>query len=215
MTLISCSTQWHGFLAPHELPRELASLTLLVTANTQRGKNEEYVPPIPRRLHSTITSETTPTITTSGDFAKMERLVGEGRGDDERLQNKREDVSLPAEKCRSVGWALESFDDCLACPSALTSAVGSLLSERYYSELGGLIRRSAFVLPGREEATMLGFRALRKGRHALFLVAILPILEHGLRCLFSCANDSPEHFFAQLRQYYTTLDGVSQKRNQE
>lgn len=138
--------------------------------------------------------------------------MGGGRGDDERLQNKRGGVSLPVEKCRSAGWALESFDDCLACPSALTSAIGLLLSERYYSELCGLVRRSAFVLLGREEATMLGFRALREGRHALFLVAILPILEHGLRCLFSCANDSPEHFFAQLRQYYTTLDGVSQKR---
>lgn len=139
----------------------------------------------------------------------MGRLVGGGHGDDERLRSKGGGVFLPVEKCRSAGWALESFNDCLGCPSALTSAVGSLLSERYHSELCSLVRRSAFVLPGREEATMLGFRALREGRHALFLVAILPILEHGLRCLFSCANDSPEHFFAQLRQYYTTLDGVS------
>lgn len=71
-----------------------------------------------------------------------------------------------------------------------------------------MVRHSAFVLPGREGTAMYALEALKEGHDVLFLVAVLPILEHGLRCLFCCANDSPEHFFAQIRQYYSTLDGV-------
>lgn len=108
----------------------------------------------------------------------------------------------------SPSWELSSFDDRLGCPEALSSAVGSLLGEQQRVELSALVRRTAFVLPGREGMVLSALRALAEGRQAFFLVAILPVLEHGLRCLFACANDSPAHLFAQLRQYYSTLDGV-------
>ena len=108
----------------------------------------------------------------------------------------------------SPSWELSSFDDRLGCPEALSSAVGSLLGEQQRVELSALVRRTAFVLPGREGMVLSALRALAAGRQAFFLVAILPVLEHGLRCLFACANDSPAHLFAQMRQYYSTLDGV-------
>lgn len=109
---------------------------------------------------------------------------------------------------RGSHWELSSFDSRLACPPVLISSILYLLSEKL-GDLHSLVRRSAFVVPGREQVVSMALDALKDGRHTLFLVAILPVLEHGLRCLFSCANGSPGHLFAQLRQYYSTLDGVS------
>lgn len=143
-----------------------------------------------------------------------ERTNGTGKG--ATSKGLRDDSGLPllpptpfeADGRSSKAWAPESFDDRLACPKSLSSAVESLLSEHRGGELDALVERSAFVVPGREGMARLALAALREGRHAFFLVAILPVLEHGLRCLFSCANDSPGHLFAHLRQYYSTLDGV-------
>lgn len=78
---------------------------------------------------------------------------------------------------------------------------------RLNRELNDLVKRSAFVMPGREGLAFLALEALRDGRHVLCLVALLPVMEHGLGCLFTFANDSPWH--PQLRQYFSTLDGVS------
>lgn len=157
--------QWHGFLAPAELPREIASFVLAVTLNVF------------------------PNVSVPATMAPVSET----------------------QRARRSGWTLELFDHRLMCPSTLLSAMEALLSNscRRRKELDDLVRCSAFVFPGREGLALFALEALREGRDVLCLVALLPVLEHGLRCLFSCANDSPGHLFAQLRQYYSTLDGVS------
>lgn len=189
---------WHGFLAPRELPRELASLVLLLTT----------------LLSFPVDSSSEEEARETTDV----ECVGEGTGSPPPPSPPpppppQPKTALHTEPQRASWWALDSFDDRLACPQVLTSAVESLLSEQHREELDSLMRRSAFVLPGREGVAILGLRALGDGRSgrrnsAFFLVALLPVLEHGLRCLFSCANGSPGHLFAHLRQYYSTLDGV-------
>ncbi|CAM9412106.1 unnamed protein product, partial [Scytosiphon promiscuus] len=201
---------WHGFLAPRELPRELASLVLMVTLCIPAGPASHQ-----------------------GDMASVERVVGdrEQQQSSPPLPRAQHQPLQTDGSQRAPWWALDSFDGRLAVPPALILAVESLLSERHRGELDALVRRSAFVLPGREDMAILALSALGGGRDgrepeegregaaaaataaaaALFLVAMLPVLEHGLRCLFSCANDSPGHLFAHLRQYYSTLDGFGQK----
>ncbi|CAM9255194.1 unnamed protein product, partial [Laminaria digitata] len=183
---------WHGFLAPHELPAELASLVLTVTisiSDSAARDRDDSGPSLPR-VESPIKR-----YCDNGKSPPPPPPPGPPHD---------QGLALPA-------WELSSFDDRLACPEALSSAVDSLLGEQHRGELSALVRRSAFVLPGREGMVLSALRALAEGRQAFFLVAILPILEHGLRCLFACANDSPAHLFAQLRQYYSTLDGFGQR----
>lgn len=184
---------WHGFLAPRELPRELASLVLLVTLSFPAGSVSER-------------EETE--MNTDVECAAEE---GAGSPPSPPPPPQPKTTTLRADPPRSAWWALDSFDGALACPRGLTSAVDSLLSAEHRDDLDALVRRSAFVLPGREDVALLGLRALGEGRRnggAFLLVALLPVLEHGLRFLFSCANNSPGHLFAHLRQYYSTLDGV-------
>lgn len=243
--------QWHGFLAPHELPTELASLVLTVTISISdyvARDSDDSDPSLPR-VESPIAGdayaspEPEPPSTADGGVAsetagtavgvdasvylgrdlEPAQVVNErsesrraktndqcSRDDDEAPPPLRPPSLLPppAESLAFPAWELSSFDDRLRCPEALSSAVESLLDEKQRGGLSALIRRSAFVLPGREGMVLSALRALAEGRQAFFLVAILPVLEHGLRCLFACANDSPAHLFAQLRQYYSTLDGV-------
>ncbi|CAM9198034.1 unnamed protein product, partial [Ectocarpus sp. 6 AP-2014] len=198
---------WHGFLAPCELPRELASLVLVVTLS--------------------ISADSSPKGET-GDVARF--------GEPPELSSRNLLLSPPTlpktaplldrSSSTTTWWELDSFDNRLACPRALASAVECLLSAQHRDELKTLVRRSAFVLPGREKLTMLALRALggerdaqgdddeeegNGGGSAFFLVAVLPVLEHGLRVLFSCANDSPGHMFAHAQRYYSTLDGFGQR----
>ncbi|CAM9770138.1 unnamed protein product [Ectocarpus sp. 4 AP-2014] len=197
---------WHGFLAPCELPRELASLVLVVTLSISADSSPE--------------GET-------GDVARF--------GEPPELSSRKLPLSPPMlpktapqldrSSSAAAWWELDSFDDRLACPRALTSAVDCLLSAQHRGELKTLVGRSAFVLPGREKLTMFALRALggerdaqgddeeegNGGGIAFFLVAVLPVLEHGLRVLFSCANDSPGHMFAHAQRYYSTLDGFGQR----
>ncbi|CAM9776186.1 unnamed protein product, partial [Ectocarpus sp. 8 AP-2014] len=198
---------WHGFLAPCELPRELASLVLVVTLSISADSSPE--------------GET-------GDVARF--------GEPPELSSRKLPLSPPTlpktapqldrSSSAAAWWELDSFDDRLACPRALASAVECLLNAQHRDELKTLVRRSAFVLPGREKLTMLALRALggerdaqgdddeeegNGGGSAFFLVAVLPVLEHGLRVLFSCANDSPGHMFAHAQRYYSTLDGFGQR----
>lgn len=225
--------QWHGFLAPHELPRELASLVLVLTLSIpdllERGKDaaspssrslildESEPSPEPSLglLRTSIASEvpdnTTASSCTCPDLTPLDRFSSCRKCSHEKVQDDRElSLLLAPLKSESLlpAWALSSFDDRLECPSTLALAVASLLSEKRRQELKALIRCSAFVFPGREDMVLLALKALKEGQYVFFLVAILPVLEHGIRCLFSCANDCPRHLFAQLRQYYSTLDGV-------
>ncbi|CAN0172055.1 unnamed protein product [Ectocarpus fasciculatus] len=197
---------WHGFLAPCELPRELASLVLVVTLSISAVSSPE--------------GET-------GDVARF--------GEPPELSSRKLPLSPPPlpktaprpdqPSSAAAWWELDSFDDRLACPRALATAVERVLSAEHRDELKTLVRRSAFVLPGREKLTMLALRALggerdaqdddeeegNGGGSAFFLVAVLPVLEHGLRVLFSCANGSPGHMFAHAQRYYSTLDGFGQR----
>lgn len=211
--------QWHGFLAPHELPRELASLVLMVTLSlpaelallTAGGTND-----VERTGNKDVRSPSPPLPPPSPSLSSSPLSLP--LLPPQRTTALQTDRPLPPPA--STWWALDSFDERLACPRGLISAIESLLSAQYRHELDALVRRSAFVLPGREGTALLGLRALGDGDNeerdwwrggVLFLVAVLPVLEHGLRCLFSCANDSPEHLLAHLRQYYSTLDGVRMK----
>lgn len=205
--------QWHGFLAPRELPRELASLVLMVTL---------CIPAVPKPPGADMTGvkpayEDREPQQAPRPSPPLPPLSLPTQSQPEPLQTDRSQ--------RTSWWVLDSFDDRLTVPPALILAVDSLLSDQHQGELDALVRRSAFVLPGREDMSVLALRALgggrgpEKGREvaaaaattAFFLVAMLPVLEHGLRCLFSCANDSPGHLFAHLRRYYSTLDGFGQK----
>ncbi|CAN0365800.1 unnamed protein product, partial [Ectocarpus sp. 12 AP-2014] len=197
---------WHGFLAPCELPRELASLVLVVTLSISADSSPEGE---------------------AGDVARF--------WEPPEISSRKLPLSPPMlpktapqvdrSPSAAAWWELDSFDDRLAYPRALASAVECLLSAQHRGELKTLVRRSAFVLPGREKLTMLALRALggerdaqgddeeegNGGGIAFFLVAVLPVLEHGLRVLFSCANDSPGHMFAHAQRYYSTLDGFGQR----
>lgn len=245
--------QWHGFLAPHELPTELASLVLTVTisiSDSVARDSDDSDPSLPRvespvagdayaslkpeppsAADGGVAFETAGSTVGVGASVYLGRDLEPAQVVNERSESRRAKTNNqcsrddddeappplhlppllppPAESLAFPAWELSSFDDRLRCPEALSSAVESLLDEKQRGGLSALVRRSAFVLPGREGMVLSALRALAEGRQAFFLVAILPVLEHGLRCLFACANDSPAHLFAQLRQYYSTLDGVS------
>lgn len=246
-TCTSCR-QWHGFLAPHELPTELVSLVLMVTISMSdflphntNGSHPGLVrikspivgdaclpsePELPSTTssYSGVASQTAGIAVGAGASVNLgrdsepPRVVverSENHGVNTEEQHSRDAVESPPplllpphEGPALPAWELSLFDNRLACPKALGSAVEVLLSEQQRGQLSTLVQRSAFVLPGREGMVLSAFKALAEGRQVFFLVAILPVLEHGLRCLFACANDSPAHLFAQLRQYYSTLDGV-------
>lgn len=247
---VNISLQWHGFLAPGELPRELASLVLMVTLSipdaiaTRRQDMTVLSSPPSTPRDARCPPETCRPQTTGAAFANdntehsqstaslcsiLEENSAGGGCRDDTIEFTAEAVppQLPPPSLRPSlsplsalpvkgqyqghrsNWALDCFDDRLACPSVLVSDVHVLMRSSYRNKLEVLVRRSAFVVPGREELALFALDALREKRYLLFLVAMLPVLEHGLRCIFSCANDSPGHLFAQVHQYYSTLDGVS------
>lgn len=239
--------QWHGFMAPGELPRELGSLVLMVTLDVVTGRAMQF-----QELESSTdpssrpamehTSSMPPTLPmanlTSGtaclraDFpgtmsdrhAMLKEHIVHGEPSHSIVEAVEEDSPPPLQTTlaplqseviqgdamndHASDWSLDSFDERLACPPDLIMSVVCLVNQEQ-NNLHALIRRSTFILPGREELASMALDALRKRRYMLFLVALLPVLEHGLRFVFSCKNDSPGHLFAHLRQYYSTLDGVS------
>eukprot|EP00927_Polykrikos_kofoidii_P053794 TRINITY_DN48348_c0_g1_i1.p1 TRINITY_DN48348_c0_g1~~TRINITY_DN48348_c0_g1_i1.p1 ORF type:complete len:761 (+),score=68.27 TRINITY_DN48348_c0_g1_i1:376-2658(+) len=70
---------------------------------------------------------------------------------------------------------------------------------------------SAFVPPGRVGMICWGIKQIRNGRTALGALALMLVLEHGLRRLFCNLNCAPEYGIARHGAYYSTLDGFGQR----
>ncbi|CAN0447642.1 unnamed protein product, partial [Discosporangium mesarthrocarpum] len=77
--------------------------------------------------------------------------------------------------------------------------------------------RSLFVLPGREGLVSLSVGALRDKTHLLFLVSLVPVLEHGLRAVtwgahgtlkstFLCGVEYQGEAYGQRAKHQLLLD---------
>jgi hypothetical protein len=102
-------------------------------------------------------------------------------------------------------YSLQAYDKRLHC-AALSSAAAALVRTPSLA-LKKLLGASLFLPPGRQQLVQVALEHLAHGRLLLFGIAALPLLEHGLRCLFATVNTSPCHVFAQPDKYYSTLDG--------
>ncbi|CAM9466364.1 unnamed protein product, partial [Choristocarpus tenellus] len=216
---------WHGFLAPSELPMEFVSLALMITMGiadiaSRRRTPINHLPSFPQPQD--VTTSKANSLCNNGTTSFSDITLCEDQPQDysvDELKSQKQ-TSLPRTLLCKNGqgsggpscpsWSLDSHNDVIQCPASLIQVVSSLLWH-YEDELGSLVRRSAFVVPGREGLVESSFVALREGRSLLFVITLVPVIEHGLRCLFSCVNSSPSHLYAQERQYYTTLDGFGQR----
>jgi Domain of unknown function (DUF4209) len=102
-------------------------------------------------------------------------------------------------------YSLRAYDQQLHS-TALGSAAAAVLRTQPLA-LCTLLGESLFLPPGREQLVQVAIDHLVHGRLLLFSIAALPLLEHGLRCIFAAVNSSPCHVFAQPDKYYSTLDG--------
>jgi Domain of unknown function (DUF4209) len=102
-------------------------------------------------------------------------------------------------------YSLRAYDQRLHS-NALSSAAAAVVRTQPLA-LSTLLGESLFLPPGREQLVQVAIDHLAHGRLLLFSIAALPLLEHGLRCVFAAVNTSPCHVFAQPDKYYSTLDG--------
>ena len=116
-------------------------------------------------------------------------------------------LGLPAAD-DSSWWQLSTVDTAL--PAAYDVAAAGVLTA-VPAACEELLAQSDLVGPGRGEVVVWALAALRRGDAVLFLLAVLPLLEHGLRRWFAVANAAPEYGLAQQEQYYSTLDGFGQR----
>lgn len=207
-------------MAPTELPRQLASLVLLLTvglpdpvhdqstattyssreSQSEQGCLEQGSQGVCTRDTCSATSEGTPACACEDESVP--------KATSNQARHEAAEPSPPRPAIRQSYCNLQSLSGCMACPPSLSRSLRRLI-HGFRAELELLVKRSAFVLPGRNGSANLAFDALRDGKAILFLVGILPIMEHGLRYLFCCANGMPDHLLAHVDRYYTTLDGVS------
>eukprot|EP00298_Acanthocystis_sp_HF-20_P011178 c19270_g1_i1.p1 GENE.c19270_g1_i1~~c19270_g1_i1.p1 ORF type:complete len:726 (-),score=208.08 c19270_g1_i1:58-2235(-) len=83
--------------------------------------------------------------------------------------------------------------------------------EQEINSLYELISNSYFIVPGHFDLVSECIKMYFDGKDMLFMMIILPILEHSIRRVFCSVNSTPNQFCAQIDQYYSTLDGFGQK----
>eukprot|EP01052_Picozoa_sp_SAG31_P021984 SAG31_NODE_1727_length_7429_cov_4.342701_5_plen_890_part_00 len=108
------------------------------------------------------------------------------------------------------GWKLDSMDGRM--PAAYDAAATAILAHEPEDQLNGWLKTAPLVGSGRGDLAAWALTRLRQGQPLLFMLAVLPLLEHGLRRWFAMVNSGCEDYaLAQEAKYYSTLDGFGQR----
>ncbi|KAI8619604.1 hypothetical protein BC830DRAFT_736799 [Chytriomyces sp. MP71] len=107
-----------------------------------------------------------------------------------------------------VSWDPNNFNEnqCFAKDShTITRAI--LESDGWIK----VLNRTEFIPASHQSFIKSGIEYLDRGFELLFLVSVLPALEHSLRVLFAKLNNVPEISIAHTDAYFSTLDGFGQR----